>query len=71
VRTLEEEIKNFGRGKKPVDASQVLPIEPAKHSLVGHRDQVICLTFHPVFNSLVSGGEDCTIKVWDSESGKF
>jgi len=69
-KQLEEDLRNYGKGLK-VDASLSLPIEPAKHTLQGHREQVTCVAFHPIFNTLVSGGEDTTIKVWDPESGRF
>lgn len=69
VKQLEEEVKNAGRPRK-ADASALLPVEPAKHTLVGHRESVTCVTFHPVYTVVATGGEDATIKLWDYETGK-
>ena len=67
---LKEDLEQAGKGKK-VDQSAVLPREPAKHVLRGHRDGVRACKFHPVYSLLATASEDATIKVWDSESGKL
>ena len=33
--------------------------------LSGHTSEVTCLTFSSDGTSLVSGGDDCTVKLWD------
>ncbi|KAM3446183.1 hypothetical protein MY3296_009908 [Beauveria thailandica] len=38
------------------------------HSSTAH---VNCVAFHPVFSSLASGSDDCTIKIWDWELGEL
>lgn len=38
-------------------------------TLEGHTDRVNCAAFAPNQRSLVSGSEDCIIKVWDIDSG--
>ncbi|EFP87362.1 protein with putative role during mitosis [Puccinia graminis f. sp. tritici] len=43
----------------------------ARHTLTGHRSPITALAFHPTFSSLASASEDCTIKVWDYETGEF
>jgi platelet-activating factor acetylhydrolase IB subunit alpha len=48
-----------------------LPRSPARHTLESHRDAITCVAFHPVFSSLASGSEDCTIKIWDWELGEL
>lgn len=60
---LREDIESAGKGKK-VDQSAVLPREPAKHVLKGHRDGVRAIKFHPVYSLLATASEDATIKVW-------
>ena len=53
------------------DPATWLPRSSATHELVGHRDPVTCVAFHPVFSSLASGSEDTTIKIWDWELGEL
>jgi len=67
---LQEDLQAFGKGKK-TDKSEVLPRDPAKHTLHGHRMPVTKVLFHPVFSVVVSASEDSTIKVWDYEAGQF
>ena len=53
------------------DPASWLPRSPARHTLQSHRDPITCVAFHPVFSSLASGSEDCTIKIWDWELGEL
>lgn len=53
------------------DPASWLPTAPARHTLESHRDAITCVAFHPVFSSLASGSEDCTIKIWDWELGEL
>jgi platelet-activating factor acetylhydrolase IB subunit alpha len=72
---LKEEMTYFGPGKKLSDSNAVkfegLPRAPEKHALIGHREAVTCLAFHPVFSILISASEDGSIRLWDYESGVF
>ena len=43
----------------------------AKLRMEGHRGIITCVAFHPVYHLVVSGSEDASIKVWDSETGEF
>ncbi|PYH66436.1 WD40 repeat domain-containing protein [Aspergillus vadensis CBS 113365] len=54
-------------GKDPINW---LPTS-SRHTFESHRDAVTCVAFHPVFTSLASGSEDCTIKIWDWELGEL
>ena len=67
---LREDIDSAGKGKR-IDLSTCLPRAPARSSLSGHRDAVTAVLFHPVYSLLFSASDDATIKVWDSESGRF
>lgn len=57
--------------KKNHDPTTWLPRAPARHTLQSHRQPISCLAFHPLFSSLASGSEDCTIKIWDYELGEL
>jgi platelet-activating factor acetylhydrolase IB subunit alpha len=48
-----------------------LPRTPPRHTLESHRLPINCLAFHPVFSSVATGSEDCTIKIWDWELGEI
>lgn len=56
---------------RKVDPTTWLPKNPARHILEGHRLPVTAVAFHPVFSSLASASEDCTIKIWDWELGEL
>lgn len=60
---LKEDLENAGKGKK-MDLAAVLPREPAKLTLKGHRDGVRAVKFHPVYSLIATASEDATIKVW-------
>lgn len=71
--TLQSEIDNAtptSLSRKNQDPASWLPRSPARHTLQSHREPVTCVAFHPVFSSLASGSEDCTIKIWDWELGE-
>lgn len=53
------------------DPTSWLPGSPPRHTLQSHKDPVTCVAFHPIFSSLASGSEDCTIKIWDWELGEL
>ena len=53
------------------DPTSWLPKPPPRHSLESHRDIINCVAFHPIFSSVASGSDDCTIKVWDWELGEL
>ena len=52
------------------DPTSWLP-KSTRHSLESHRDTVNCVAFHPIFSSIASGSDDCTIKIWDWELGEL
>jgi platelet-activating factor acetylhydrolase IB subunit alpha len=57
--------------RKTHDPATWLPRAPPRHTLQSHRLPITCLAFHPLFSSLASGSEDCTIKIWDYELGEL
>ncbi|KAL6232277.1 nuclear distribution protein nudF [Aspergillus navahoensis] len=73
VRSLQAELEaspSVARAKNQ-DPTNWLPKPSSTHTLTSHRDAVTCVAFHPVFTSLASGSEDCTIKIWDWELGEI
>ncbi|KIV98219.1 nuclear distribution protein PAC1 [Exophiala mesophila] len=56
---------------RKIDPATWLPKNPPRHVLEGHRFPVTSVAFHPVFSSLASASEDCTIKIWDWELGEL
>ncbi|GFF57112.1 hypothetical protein IFM51744_09096 [Aspergillus udagawae] len=59
------------RSKQNIDPTAWLPGLSSTRLLESHREAVTCIAFHPLFTSLASGSEDCTIKVWDWEFGEL
>jgi platelet-activating factor acetylhydrolase IB subunit alpha len=74
IDTLKEEMAFYGPGKKLSDSNKVsenLPRAPEKFHLLGHREPVTSLTFHPVYSVFASSSEDGSIRVWDYENGNL
>lgn len=74
VDTLKEEMAFYGPGKKLSDnnkSSEYLPRSPEKLLLVGHREPVNSLSFHPVYSVFASSSEDGSIRIWDYENGNL
>ncbi|KAF5381675.1 hypothetical protein D9615_005568 [Tricholomella constricta] len=46
-----------------------LPTSPATRTLVGHRDKINAVSFHPTYSVLASASVDATVKIWDWETG--
>lgn len=71
---LQSEIDNAtptSVSRRKQDPVSWLPKYPPRHSLESHRDTVNSVAFHPVFSSIASGSDDCTIKIWDWELGEL
>ncbi|KAM3434215.1 hypothetical protein MY4824_005554 [Beauveria thailandica] len=63
------------QGAEPVtkrpDPAFWIPSSQPKWQLESHTASVNCVAFHPVFSTLASGSDDCTIKIWDWELGEL
>ncbi|EMC98227.1 hypothetical protein BAUCODRAFT_86687 [Baudoinia panamericana UAMH 10762] len=57
--------------RKNHDPTTWLPRAPARYTLQSHKNPITCIAFHPIFSSLASGSEDCSIKIWDHELGEL
>lgn len=40
-------------------------------TLLGHKEEIVCLSFDPIGISLATGSMDHTTKLWDIETGKI
>lgn len=72
--SLQSELDNAtptSLSQRNQDPSSWLPRGVARHTLESHRDSITCVAFHPVFSTLASGSDDCTIKIWDWELGEL
>src|SRR5688572_28288807 len=73
ARALEEgsQMCNGTPAKHGNKATDWLPSsdDGPKLCLTGHRDKVNAIAFHPLYSILASGSDDCSLKVWDWETG--
>ncbi|KAI8993125.1 dynein regulator [Pilobolus umbonatus] len=67
---MQEELNNAPT-RKPTSSVDWIPRAPEKYSLVGHRNPITRVAFHPIYQILASASEDTTIKIWDYESGEY
>jgi platelet-activating factor acetylhydrolase IB subunit alpha len=66
-----DSVPSMARSKQHQDPDNWLPAQSSAHTFESHRDAITSIAFHPVFTSLASGSEDCTIKIWDWELGEL
>uniref|UniRef100_A0A914I824 Lissencephaly-1 homolog n=1 Tax=Globodera rostochiensis TaxID=31243 RepID=A0A914I824_GLORO len=78
VLNLEEQLKQrdrevafSGPSREKRVPDEWIPRPPELFQLTGHRMPVTKVVFHPQFNLIASSSEDCTIKIWEFESGEF
>lgn len=53
------------------DPTSWLPTAVPRHTLESHRSSINCVAFHPIFSSVATGSDDCTIKIWDWDVGEL
>jgi platelet-activating factor acetylhydrolase IB subunit alpha len=73
IAALQSELDNAtptSLSRRNQDPTSWLPKSP-RHSLESHRNTINCVAFHPIFSSIASGSDDCTIKIWDWELGEL
>ena len=72
IEALKKEVGSHTKLKLHNDGpSDNLLQGPAKQTLVGHRATVTKVLYHPVYALVVSASDDATIRVWDTETGKY
>ncbi|KAE8354745.1 WD40-repeat-containing domain protein [Aspergillus coremiiformis] len=64
-------VPSSSRSKHAQNPENWLPGASSTYTFESHRDAITCIAFHPVFSSVASGSEDCTIKIWDWELGEL
>lgn len=47
-----------------------IPSSTPKNTLVGHRDKINAVSFHPLYSVLASASVDATVKIWDWDTGE-
>lgn len=67
---MQEELNNAPT-RKPTSSVDWIPRAPERFALMGHRNPITRVAFHPVYQVLASASEDTTIKIWDYESGEY
>ena len=72
VQVLEEisHIGELSAGGTKRANKEWLPTEPAKRTLIGHRDKINAVAFHPVYSVLASASVDATVRIWDWDTGE-
>ena len=73
-KALTRELEEYATGGINVHAKQskwskMLPVVPAWQTLSQHRGPINTVALHPTFNVCVSGSEDCSVRVWNLDSG--
>lgn len=68
-----EELANAGpaasEGSKRVN-KEWIPSSSPKNTLVGHRDKINAISFHPTYSVIASASVDATVKIWDWDTGE-
>ncbi|KAJ6096945.1 nuclear migration protein NudF [Penicillium sp. IBT 16267x] len=67
ITSLESKLECASPIDMDMTPTNCLPGSGAKHTLQSHRAAVTCLAFHPLYPSVASASEDCSIKIGDRE----
>ena len=66
---LKENCKGGGLLSKNQDVSKMFVSNKSRYTLESHRGVIQSVSIHSNYNLVASGSEDCTVKVWDYDSG--
>ena len=67
---IVKEREGIDSGSEESEVSPFILTPISFRSLVGHDDEVNTCCFSPNWSRLISGGDDCVVKVWDTSSGQ-
>ncbi|WFD00544.1 Lissencephaly-1 [Malassezia yamatoensis] len=71
VRQLEQELDSAPNARRGASVTNWYPQQTARHTLLGHRQPITDVAFHPRFSQLATASEDTTIKIYDWETGEL
>ncbi len=66
---MQDTLEKFKAGGK-VDTSETLP-KKMLHSMEGHKEPITSAAFHPQWAMVATSSQDKTIKLWDTDNGRF
>ena len=69
IAELEAELQSAPSARRSASVADWYPRIPPRHTLLGHRQPITSVAFHPTFSLVASASEDCSIKIWDWETG--
>ena len=61
-------MRNAPTARSSASLKDWIPRQP-RHILIGHREEITAVTFHPIVSTLATCSADSTIKLWDWETG--
>ena len=64
VSELEAELQTAPSARRGASVQDWYPRPPARHVLLGHRQPVTSVAFHPCFSLGATASEDSTSKLW-------
>lgn len=57
IQQLQDELGSGNRNARNKNSGDNFPRAPELHTLSGHRDNIVAVKFHPVFNIIVSASQ--------------
>lgn len=66
---VEKEYLSGAPTREKRSAADWIPRPPEKYTLWGHRAPLTRVAFHPIYTLFASCSEDCSIIIWDFETG--
>lgn len=70
AQATEELSRGTSDGTKRASKDWIPSAHPLR-SLIGHRDKIYAVRFHPHYTVLASASVDATVKIWDWETGEL
>ncbi|KAK9468279.1 WD40-repeat-containing domain protein [Lipomyces arxii] len=71
IASLQIELDDVPVSSRKVSDPTIWLPRTSKYTLLGHRQALHSIAFHPVFTLLASASDDTTVKIWDWELGEL